>query len=348
MTEEARGIRPEIRGSERSRRERRPARAVVSDLGCFGVRRARLGRRSLPGNAFLCRSASCSVPGAGSTRSSDDTVRSGPAPLCRGTTTTERERGERAVVESDPVGFRSSTTLVSDNFNYQPIFPGVPALAWLTKFMLQAHRLGCVDRRLLDGHVAQAQDGPEQGPVRRRVHVLLRPQRHRPGHDRHDCHKFLPFLLALFSFVLVNNLWGIFPLHADAHHRSRQLGLRAGGPGLGALQRGRHREVRPWGYLKARAAGRCTHGYMWPLIIPLEFASNIIVRPVTLSFRLFANMFAGHLLVLVFVLGGAFLLFDSAVIVNKVAGGVVPGSSAWRSSAWSSSSSACKPSSSPC
>jgi F-type H+-transporting ATPase subunit a len=28
----------------------------------------------------------------------------------------------------------------------------------------------------------------------------------------HDFRRFLPFLIALFSFVLVNNLWGIFPL----------------------------------------------------------------------------------------------------------------------------------------
>ena len=47
---------------------------------------------------------------------------------------------------------------------------------------------------------------------------------------------------------------------------------------------------------------------MWSLIIPLEFFSNIIVRPITLALRLFANMFAGHLLVLVFVLGGEYLL----------------------------------------
>ena len=59
---------------------------------------------------------------------------------------------------------------------------------------------------------------------------------------------------------------------------------------------------------------------MWPLIIPLEFFSNIIVRPITLSLRLFANMFAGHLLVLVFVLGGEYLLLQSESIVNKLAG----------------------------
>ena len=28
----------------------------------------------------------------------------------------------------------------------------------------------------------------------------------------HDFRRYLPFLIALFSFILVNNLWGIFPL----------------------------------------------------------------------------------------------------------------------------------------
>ncbi len=49
-------------------------------------------------------------------------------------------------------------------------------------------------------------------------------------------------------------------------------------------------------------------GPILPLLIPLEFMSNILVRPVTLALRLFANMFAGHLLLILFALGGEYLL----------------------------------------
>ena len=44
------------------------------------------------------------------------------------------------------------------------------------------------------------------------------------------------------------------------------------------------------------------------MLIPIEFFSTFIVRPVTLALRLFANMFAGHMILLVFTLGGFALL----------------------------------------
>jgi F-type H+-transporting ATPase subunit a len=75
-----------------------------------------------------------------------------------------------------------------------------------------------------------------------------------------------------------------------------------------------------FGYLRHTSLPSGVPAFMWPLIIPLEFVSNIIVRPITLSLRLFANMFAGHLLILVFILGGEYLLLHSSSIINKTAG----------------------------
>jgi len=136
----------------------------------------------------------------------------------------------------------------------------------------------------------------------------------------HDFKRWVPFLLAVFSFVLVNNLWGVFPLTLmpTAAHVGWAYGL-AGlvwvvYNGVG---------IRRWGFLGYLRHVTIPPGvpvWMYPLIIPLEFLSNIIVRPVTLSLRLFANMFAGHLLVLVFVLGGEYLLFHTDAAFNKVAG----------------------------
>jgi F-type H+-transporting ATPase subunit a len=54
------------------------------------------------------------------------------------------------------------------------------------------------------------------------------------------------------------------------------------------------------------------------LIVPLEFMSNILVRPVTLALRLFANMFAGHLLLILFALGGEYLLVHGATLIKPV------------------------------
>ena len=48
--------------------------------------------------------------------------------------------------------------------------------------------------------------------------------------------------------------------------------------------------------------------WILPLLIPIEFFSNVLVRPFTLSVRLFANMLAGHVLLLVFALATWYLL----------------------------------------
>lgn len=123
--------------------------------------------------------------------------------------------------------------------------------------------------------------------------------------------KFVPYITALFFFVLVNNLFGMvpfiqFPTFARA---SFAYGLAALTwllyNGVGVAKHGF------FGYFKLQTVPTGITGPILVLIIPLEFASNILVRPFTLSLRLFANMFAGHLLLVLFVLGGQYLIFDS-------------------------------------
>jgi F-type H+-transporting ATPase subunit a len=133
--------------------------------------------------------------------------------------------------------------------------------------------------------------------------------------------KYVPLLVSLFVFVLINNLFGVVPIlsFSPFSRASFAYGLAAMVwiiyNGVGIADKGF------FGYLKHTTVPSGVPAWILPLLIPLEFFSNILVRPLTLSLRLFANMFAGHLLLVLFSTGGAWLLFDATgSIVLKPAG----------------------------
>ncbi|WP_309136430.1 F0F1 ATP synthase subunit A [Nocardioides campestrisoli] len=126
----------------------------------------------------------------------------------------------------------------------------------------------------------------------------------------HDFMRFVPFLVSLFFFILVNNYFGLIPF-IQFPSMSR-IGIAAT---LAVIAWG----VYNWvgvrkhgflGYLKLQTVPSGMKGPVLALLIPLEFFSNILVRPVTLALRLFANMFAGHILLLLFALGGEYLIAE--------------------------------------
>ena len=134
--------------------------------------------------------------------------------------------------------------------------------------------------------------------------------------------KFVPYLFSLFLFVLVNNYFGMIPIvqFPTFSHSGYAYGL-------AALSWLLYNGVGIWkhgflGYLKHVAVPAGVSGLMLLLIVPLEILSNIVVRPVTLALRLFANMFAGHLLLILFALGGEYLLFEADVTALNLLGGV--------------------------
>jgi F-type H+-transporting ATPase subunit a len=113
---------------------------------------------------------------------------------------------------------------------------------------------------------------------------------------------YLPFLVSLFFFIWFMNLLEIIPVAqfpVPAHIgfvwilvllvwlTYMSVGIRAKGIGFfwfkGMIPSGV-----PW--------------WIMPLLVPIIWFSDIIIRPFTLGVRLFANMFAGHLLLLVFYL----------------------------------------------
>jgi len=126
-----------------------------------------------------------------------------------------------------------------------------------------------------------------------------------------DFIKYVPLLVTTFTFILVNNLFGIipflqFPTFARASYAYTLAALVwLIYNGVGVM---RHGPVR---YLKLQTVPSGVPGWILPLLIPLEFLSNILIRPITLSLRLFANMFAGHLLIILFSTGGWWLLHEA-------------------------------------
>lgn len=126
-----------------------------------------------------------------------------------------------------------------------------------------------------------------------------------------DFMRFVPYLFAVLLFVLVNNFFGVIPfLQFPTMSKIGYVAAIAGitwflynGAGIA-----RHGFV---GYLKHETMPSGVTGPILVVLIPLEFLSNIIVRPFTLTLRLFSTMFAGHLLILLFALGAEYLLFHS-------------------------------------
>ena len=204
-------------------------------------------------------------------------------------------------------------------FDIPPIFPGLP---WLDKYFLQALVATILIIVFWVVMARKNQLVPGKGQfIGETAYFFIRNSIARDNLG-HDFRRFLPWLIALFSFILINNLWGVFPLTLmpTTAHAGWAYGLAAMVwivyNSVGVAKHGF------FGYLKLSTLPSGVPVFMWPLIIPLEFFSNIIVRPITLGLRLFANMFAGHLLVVVFVVGGEYLLLEGGSIVNTVAGGV--------------------------
>jgi F-type H+-transporting ATPase subunit a len=125
--------------------------------------------------------------------------------------------------------------------------------------------------------------------------------------------KFVPFLFTFFFLVWLLNFFGIVPgaqipvtsmfaipvaFAVIVYFLWVPLGIYKQGP-IGFFKN----IMFPPGVPKA----------MYLLLSPIELVSNLIVRPFTHAVRLFANMFAGHLLLVTFGVA-AFYLFNFSVI----------------------------------
>jgi F-type H+-transporting ATPase subunit a len=119
--------------------------------------------------------------------------------------------------------------------------------------------------------------------------------------------RFVPLLFTLFSLILVNNLFGIMP--PIMFPTMSKIGFPI------ALTLVVYVVYHAIGIKKHGLGGYFAHmlpaglpGWIKPVIFVLELITYFITRPLTLALRLFGNMFAGHMLIVLFVSAGAYFI----------------------------------------
>jgi F-type H+-transporting ATPase subunit a len=106
--------------------------------------------------------------------------------------------------------------------------------------------------------------------------------------------KLLPYCLTLFFFILFGNLFGLVPYSATMTGNlavTLSLALLS----FLLIQGVAIREAGLIGWLKHLTGG--VHPLLWPIMVPVEFM-GLFTKPFALTIRLFANMAAGHIVIL--------------------------------------------------
>ena len=158
---------------------------------------------------------------------------------------------------------------------------------------------------------------------------LMRDNITRGNLDDAMARKWFPFIGSLFLFIWFNNLIGYIPLPTNTHETFELFGVEIPGFALYAATANLSvplvlalvvfvsynvegvRAKGAGGYLKSLIPAGVTGG-MAVFIFILEFLSNFM-RLISLSVRLFANILAGHLIIL-FMSGGLAVLLGLEVL----------------------------------
>jgi len=133
-----------------------------------------------------------------------------------------------------------------------------------------------------------------------------------------DFLRFVPLLFTMFMLILVNNLFGVIPpiQYPTMGRIAFRVALTV--HRLCGLPLHRHPQGRP-GRLLQNLVPAGLPGWIVPTIFVLEVITFFITRPLTLALRLFGNMFAGHMLLLLFITGGEYMLIHGGIGL-KIAG----------------------------
>ena len=160
-----------------------------------------------------------------------------------------------------------------------------------------------------------------------------------------DAETFMPLLASFFFFILIGNLFEVIPGFSFSANSRVAIPLVLAGISWVTYNAVGIRKHGFIGYLRHTCIIPAAPGWLrYTLLLLIEFVSNIIVRPITLTVRLAANFLAGHFLLAIFFLGTS---SSSRTVPRRGSSRVCRSRS--RSCWWASRSSsrACRHSSSP-
>jgi len=110
------------------------------------------------------------------------------------------------------------------------------------------------------------------------------------GNIGHGSEKFVPYLLTVFFMILINNVFGMIPIGANlTGNIAFTLVLSVATMIVTNINGNKNY----WSHIFLPHAPKA----IWPILIPIEIV-GILTKPFALMMRLFANMTAGHIIII--------------------------------------------------
>ena len=124
--------------------------------------------------------------------------------------------------------------------------------------------------------------------------------------------KYMPFLLTLFFFIWVNNMFGMIPFPPGAVNLTGNIAVTLVLALIFFVIMLANSNKHFWGHMFNPPGVPLAIKF---ILVPIEIVSNLVIKPAALAIRLFANIFAGHTIILSVIL--LIFIFSS---LSKIAG----------------------------
>jgi F-type H+-transporting ATPase subunit a len=151
-------------------------------------------------------------------------------------------------------------------------------------FLIAAHRY-----KLTEYHIPRGLTG-----IFEPIILFVRDEIAEPNIGKHDAHRFMGYLLTVFFFILFNNLLGLIPFFPGASNVTGNIAVTMTLAVFTFLFTNLYGSKDYW---KHMFMPESVPKWILPILIPIEIV-GLFTKPFALMIRLFANITAGHIIIL--------------------------------------------------